>query len=171
MRKLLTKTAMLELWRLVRADEPLRLDCTLTRTDAVDRDSILEAEMRAWYLNLLDCAPVEFLAPIDMAIKAEIRTDGCLTIVTAPDQVRRILGVRFAGWAAAVAPTDSLADVKARAGNPFWTEPVVANSSARSVVVANASGELVELMCAADLSEEAYCFDDRALEKLLPPGF
>lgn len=171
MKKLLTKAAMLDLWRLLRADEPLRLDCTLTRTDGVDRDAMFEAEMRAWYLRLLDTAPAEFLAPVNTAVKAEVSESAStgLTIVTAPEESRRVLALKFDGWHSPVVPNSSVDDVTAYAANPFCRTPMAARHSARTILVANASGVLSELSCAVDLGQDAYCFDERALELIMKP--
>ncbi len=166
MKKLLTKSEMLDLWRLMRADEPLRLDCTLTRTDGVDHSFRLETEMRAWYLALLDLAPEEMLTPINMAAKASITSANGLLIITAPEEVRRVLSLKFSGWDAPIAPDSLVTTVIDYASNPFCTIPIAARQSARTILINNAKGELTELNCAVDLGEDTYCFDDRALEQL-----
>lgn len=170
MKKLLTKSAMLDLWRLMRADEPLRLDCTLTRTDGVDYDQRLETEMRTWYLALLDEGAEELLAPVNIAAKALLNTsaDG-LTVITVPEEVRRVLSLKFSDWDSPIIPDSEASEVINRAANPFCHQPMAACQSPRVILVSNARGELTELNCATDLGEETYCFDDRALEQLLNP--
>lgn len=55
----LTRQEMLAQWKLRRALEPLRADCTAQRNDGIDLDRYLTEEMRSWYLRMLDTAPVE----------------------------------------------------------------------------------------------------------------
>lgn len=167
MKKTLTKSEMLELWRVIRTGEPLRLDCTVTRTDGADYDALLSAEMRAWYLHLLDCGAEELLAPIDMASAAAVEAgEEGLKVVKAPADVRRILRLRFESQPSAIAPTADEATVRACGANHFCRRAVAARVGPRTVVCSGVSGQLKELTCAMDFGEETYLFDDRALETI-----
>lgn len=159
---------MLDLWRLMRADEPLRLDCTLTRTDGIDLDSQLEAEMRAWYLSLLDFGPEEFNAIINAAAKASVTTHNNLTVISAPDEVRRILSLKFSNWPAPVKPSHSACLVKQLADNPFCTKVAAACINPRTIIVCgDCSNQLTELNCTVDLGDDMYSFDDSALQQIV----
>ncbi len=171
MKRNLTKSAMLELWKTMRAGEPLRLDCTLTRTDGADYDRALEAEMRAWYLHLLDCGDESMLAPIEMGAAAEVSPGATgLAVVRAPEGVRRILRMRFEGWDGAIAPDADEATVRACAANPFCRRPLAARISPGAVIASGASGRLVELTCAMDFGEDSYVFDDKAIKSMIDYG-
>lgn len=166
MKKTYSESAMLELWRLLRAAEPLRLDCTVGRTHGVDMDAIYKNRMRGWYLNLLDRGREEFLAPENVAEGARVERQGNLTVIAAPEGVRRILRLRFASWPAAIAPRADEATVRARAGNHFSKRPLAALLAPRLVAASGASGQLVELIAAVDHGPQIYCFDDSALLSL-----
>lgn len=155
---------MLRLWRQMAAIEPLRLDCTVERTDGPDIDAGLKREMRAWYLNLLDSGPVSALAPVDLASTAAVEksTDG-LTVITAPADARRILSVRFSGWSAPIVPEEAPANALANAANPYLRRPRVYRLSPGSVAVGGASGTLQTLMCAVDHGPQVYVLDDSFL--------
>ena len=66
MKMSLTKDEMLVLWRNLRMAEPLRLDCAVARTDGTDQTAALEAEMRAWYLNLLSEGDARLIVAVDV---------------------------------------------------------------------------------------------------------
>lgn len=165
MKRTLTRAEMLELWRNYRTGEPLRLDCTVTRTDGTDFDAVLAAEMRSWYLALLDAGDESLLAPVDMAPTAIIATspEG-LTVIRAPQDVRRILRVRFAGWPAELAPDADEAEVRARAANPYSRRPAIARTSAGELIVSGAVGMLTNLICTVDHGPQTYVLDDKALD-------
>lgn len=166
MNKPRTESEMLELWRLIRAAEPLRLDCTVTRTDGIDSDAIFRAEMRAWYLRLLDGAPPEMLQPVDMAAAAEVSSPGSLTLIKAPAGVRRVLSLRFSDMAAPIVPDAAPRLVRSRAANPFCRRPLAARIGPTLIIAAGVSGTLAELSCAYDFGPDNYLFSDRALETI-----
>jgi|GEM_PF-6171539 len=66
MKRTLTRAEMLELWRNYRTGEPLRLDCTVTRTDGTDFDAVLAAETSAaaaaWISGAPGAGPAPFCA-------------------------------------------------------------------------------------------------------------
>lgn len=95
----LTTDEMLVQWKLHRGFAPLRADCVIERTDGVDLDAILRLEMRDWYLNLLDNAPIEMLAPTDIKNSIAImkQSDGS-GVVTLPENCRRVVEFQLKGW-------------------------------------------------------------------------
>lgn len=165
MKRTLTRSEMLALWRNYRTGEPLRLDCTVERTDGTDYDALLTAEMRAWYLELLDSADEALLAPVELAAQAAVGSapSGVVT-VTAPADVRRIVRLQFAGWGAPVEPVAAPAAVARAAANPYCRRPVAARLSPRQVAVGGARGALTSLVCAVDPGPESYILDDKALD-------
>jgi hypothetical protein len=169
MKLTLTRSQMLDLWRRIRAVEPLRLDCTVERTDGVDLDATLTNEMRAWYLHLLHTAPPSMLCPMDMTAQARVVAagDGSAASVSLPAEsgVVRVLAVRFSAWPAAVAPCAAVERVMRLAANPFCSEMREAAVTPDGAVVASGAqgATLTELLCVVDHGEEVYQFDDSAL--------
>lgn len=165
MKKTLTKDEMLSLWSVSRAAEPERLDCTVSRTDGIDYRGILEREMRAWYLRLLDCGREELIAPRNVAEECEEETycDGRLAVITAPEGVRRVLRVKYSGWPTPIVPDAAEAEVRAHAGNPFCMRPVAARLSPQVILVSAPRGNLTQIISAVDPGEDTYIIDDKAL--------
>lgn len=167
MKKVLTRSEMLDLWRTLRAAEPLRLDCTVSRLDGPDYEAALTAEMRAWYLDLLDRGPESALAPVDTAPRAQMSTLDGLTLIEAPADCRRILRVGFAGRPDPLVPDGDPEAVRRMAANPFCRRTAAARTGPRSVIVCGARGALTRLECAVDHGEQSYIFDDSALSLIL----
>lgn len=164
MKKTLSQAEMLELWRQLKAVEPLRLDCSVCRTDGVDADAILAGRMRSWYLDLLDCGDERYLAPADVAAMASVSSGTCgITLVEAPADVRRVLRLRFAGWDGYVVPDTAPDVLRAAAANPFMRRPAAARLSPRLLAVGGAAGTLASLVCAVDHGPQVYSFDDSAI--------
>ncbi len=164
--KTLTDSEMLEIWRRARADGPLRLDCTVDRTDGPDVDAILTDEMRAWYLSLLDSAPVSRLALCNNAELARINAaDDGILMLTAPAGCRRIISVFFDGWniPVSVEPRHAL---PSSLRNPFCRRPRAFALAPDRIAVIGASGKLKEMNCAMDISDKVYIFDDSALNDI-----
>jgi hypothetical protein len=174
MKLTLTRSQMLEMWRRIRAVEPLRLDCTVERTDGVDLDAMLADEMRAWYLHLLHTAPTSMLCPMDMTAQARVVAAGdgvaaASVSLPADGGVVRVLAVRFAGWKAAVAPCSTVERVMRLAANPYCTGLSEAALTPDGAVVASGvqgAAALTELLCVVDHGEEVYQFDDSALTEI-----
>lgn len=66
---------MLDLWRLAAGLVPAEAEASVERFDSLDIDRRLEIAMRAWYLDLLDNAPVRYLAPGDISRRLVWRRD------------------------------------------------------------------------------------------------
>lgn len=162
MKVTLTRGQMLAKWRTIRAVEPQRLDCSIHRVDGPDVDAILEAEMRSWYLDMLDHADVRLLVTAQLA--SEAQTESCspagVVIVTPPAGTRRVLSVGF-GHEAPVAPDGTVGRVVAAANNPMWGRTAAAMLPDGRVMAAPASGRaLTDLTVIADPGPEIYEFDD-----------
>lgn len=95
----LSTEEMLYQWRLRRALLPMREDCAVTRYDGIDIDPLLRLQMRDWYLNLLDTAPVELLTLTDIAADITTSRDSSgITTVKLPERCRRIIEFRLEEW-------------------------------------------------------------------------
>lgn len=162
MKKSLTRNEMLNLWRNLRMAEPPRLDCAVERTDGPDFTAWLEAQMRAWYLRLLDCGDLRHVCPIDVASTAIVMGAELKTIEASPS-ARRILSVEFSGWDAPVPVNASESQVRAAAANPYWRRPLVAAIAPNRAIVAGARGTLKALNAILDPGPDSYVFDDSAL--------
>lgn len=170
MKKSLTKGEMLDLWRNLRMAEPLRLDCAVARTDGTDLSAAIEAEMRAWYLQLLDRGDPALIVPVDVAPTAIVSTAASgLTLIGVSASSRRILQVRFSGWDAPLTPDATPEEVRLASANPYFKRPMVAAIGNDRVAVSGAEGTLSALMVALDPGPDSYIFDDAALKELIIP--
>lgn len=161
----LTESDMLKIWRRARAIEPLRLDCTADRTDGPDVDSILVDQMRTWYLDLLDNAPLSKLVQVECVDSASVSfSDSGLAVVSAPESCRRIVSVRFSDWDFPVGVSDS--PVPLSAANPFCRRPAAFRIAPSRIAVIGTSGNLSELKCILDISDKMYIFDNSALSSI-----
>lgn len=174
----LTREEMLVRRRLAGGFEPLRTDCTVEDTAGTDIDSLLEQELRGRYLELLDSAPEEYLAPSDVAAETAVApyADGG-SLLAPPPGCRRVLRVRMAGWekAAEVLPMAQAAGVEARQRNPY-----TAASAAMPAALGLPDGRVAvwpgaasaETVCAVcDAGSEVYNIDERALAVLCKSEF
>lgn len=91
---------MLAQWKLRRGFEPLRADCVISRADGIDLDALHRLEMRDWYLNLLNTAPVEMLALTDITSEIAViptENDGVGTVLL-PESCHRLVEFQLNGW-------------------------------------------------------------------------
>lgn len=162
MKQTLSQSQMLEIWKRNRMVEPLRLDCTVQRTDGPDVDAMLIEEMRSWYLNLLDFGPESAIIPCDVTETCTVESlDHGNAVITAPEGCRRILSVWFAGWDFPLKVTDSPTPADS---NPYCRRPAAYRLAPDRIAVSGTSGNLREVKCALDVSPQIYIFDDSALK-------
>lgn len=161
----LTREEMLALWRRMRTVEPLRLDCSVGRTDSVDIDAILDGEMRLWYLNMLDSADPDLLPVENVADAADCSTAAPSSVMTVrlPEQVRRVVSVRFSQWESPIAPDADPEQVRRCAANPLWHRPLAGAISRHTLTVCQPGGSLEEIMAVTDPGPETYIFDESLL--------
>lgn len=178
MKLTLTAAEMLDLWRLRRALLLLREDCAVERRDGIDLDRLLHAELRAWYSNLLDTAPVEMLVLTDIArdVAPALHADGHLT-VTLPTGCRRVVEVEVEGWSRAATLTASDTPLALRQDNPYCRgrvdAPVAVVHPERLVLYSAPPGDvkprLRRLLCIMEPEEGMYELDERAISLIPPP--
>lgn len=95
----LDRAHMLEAWKLHRTFNPVRDDAEITRTDGVDLDDLLSAEMDLWYGNLLLTAPESLLVPHDLSPDVPIPLpEKGSTVLRLPDDVVRVLEIKLSSW-------------------------------------------------------------------------
>lgn len=175
MRITYTSQLMLEEWKLRRAIGPLRADCTVTRSDGIDLDALLTAEMRGWYLRLLDTAPAEMLAPEDISARVSVTVgpgEDSLT-VTLPPECRRVLWVRLKEWAEAATPQPADTLRNRRAANPYTRpdrhRPEVTVTGPATLTLRPATSAIPQcIMAVMDHGDDTYTLDQRALELITP---
>ena len=166
----LTRDEFLALWRILRGYSPLRTDTSVQRSDGMDLDPILLAEMDDWYLRLLLEADTAMLAPEDMAASVDMPVpDGGAVTLALPPEVVRVLAVKLSGWSR---PACILRDPDSRralmqqhpytracAGSPV---AVMHTDGVLSLYPASQTDRLVTLSCAVRRDGE-YVFDSAAL--------
>lgn len=95
----LSASEILSLWKLNRLYEPPRIDCSITRIDSVDTDSIVDFAIRRWYLEMLDSLPAEALPIVDVTSELALsRTPSGAGLVSLPDSVYRLSAIRLNSW-------------------------------------------------------------------------
>lgn len=173
MRLELTKPEMLALWKRRHFLEPLRADCTIQRSDGVDLDTIVQEEMRLWYLKQLAEAPVELLAPEDLTMTAKVRrsTQGT-ALITLPENVVRVVAVKLGGW-------ERPARVMTNGNQPYRGNPFAVGGVAHPVAVVLPGNTLelfspesphtipvVDLLVViTDPGPDTYIMDERLIER------
>lgn len=170
-----TREEMLDLARELLGFDHKRTDCLAVQTDGIDPTTLIERELRNWYLDLLDHGPVSSLAPTAVAVVAS-RPAGHSsgTRLAVPTNCRRVLTVHLAGWQRAVTPlgAEKCASTVARQLNPYTRASVDS-----PVAVVSADGSLLAwpepaengtttVTGAVDSDPETYIFDDSALASL-----
>lgn len=175
----LTKEEMLAQWMLRRHLEPVRADCVVERSDALDLETICAMEMRGWYLDLLATATPNLLAPCDIAADCEVEAapDGYSVEIWLPDNVVRPLSARLAGWMRSAAVDDGTVESAVRCASRFS-----AGGIANPVALVEPGGRLrlfsrpssrrapvlESLVAVIDEGERFYSFDERALALIKP---
>ena len=172
MKRVLSKSEMIDLWLLRKGFEPLGATA-VTRQDGIDLRRTAEEEIRVWYARLLDTAPAEWLVPVNYAsqITPMALADGRVAL-TLPTDCRRLLSLRLSTWAAgAVLVGPETAEAR-RQGNPLWrsdAERPVAVVDGRRVLTTRPEGSftIVEALGVAEPTGLTYSFDDAALDNEL----
>lgn len=169
-----TREEFLDYWRMMRGFAPLRNDAVVTRTDGIDFDPMLEAEMDAWYRQLVrDGDPASLVAEElagDIVLPAP--ADGCVT-VSLPPGALRVLYVRLSGWRCpAAVVTDPDSAVALRQLHPYTRAgadrpvAVLYPDGRLALYPASGSDTLESLECAM-LCDDEFVFDSSALN-LIP---
>ena len=86
----MSRQEFLSRWRALRGYAPLRNDVSLSRSDGLDFDARLEAEMDGWYRRLVLEGDEPLLAPEELAADVSLSApaDGCVTLTLPPHVAR-----------------------------------------------------------------------------------
>lgn len=109
----LSRSEMLELWRLVRHLEPLRTDATVTRSDGLNLSALVENSVDRWYERLLLESPEEDIPLVNLSADSRVTTapDGVVK-VELPERCLRVFSATLQGWTRpAVITDDPLSDL------------------------------------------------------------
>lgn len=167
---------MLATWRLLRGYEPLRNDASVTRTDGIDLDRLLELEMEAWYRNALATARPEMLEPRNIAsqVSYTLNPDRSMTIPL-PDNVVRVTGVKLDCWARGARllypATDEIeidrqASPYARAGAASPVAVVDGGELRLYSIPAGVSDPLITLLDVIARDDDSYSFNPSLLNTI-----
>ncbi len=171
----LTREEMLELWRLRRHLEPLALPASVTRTDGLDTETLIETEMNRWYEEQLLTLPADRLPLNDVAQECEItiQPDGSW-LVTLPPTVMRVVAVKIDGWLKeATIVTDPASPLAHAQLNPFSRgnryNPVVVMQQNRMLIYTPPPGasQLKKVICVTRPADRTYILT----RTMMPPLF
>lgn len=132
---------LLELYAGLRHHETGRDDCQVTLLPAPGTGASLRRllidEMHAWYLRMLDSAPVHLLPVLDYSGQCvAARSPQGAVRLTLPATVRRVVSLRIDGWERdAQLITDPSSPLALRQANPY-----ACGSTAHPVAVAQEDG-------------------------------
>ena len=169
----LTDAQMLGHWRRHRGLEDARADCSIELFEGMDINTALRVEMRQWYLNLLDTAPLRYLQLTDISSRLTFTPTATAGVWTAalPVDVRRLITLTLEG--AAPADVEEANPTGRRAvlnSNPYVRacrhRPTVTVSADRTVTVVCNTLHLppvIAAMAVVDPGDELYTFDESAL--------
>ena len=165
----LSTDEMLSQWRMRRALEPLRSDCTVERIDGIDLDSFLMMEMRDWYLNLLDTAPPHLLTLTDITSKVSLsKNDDLSATIRLPQRCRRVIELTLDSSPSPVKITTPNSPLTICQQNPFsrsgTASPIAIHSNDSLIIHAgNNDFNIVQLLCVMEPDEGLYELDEAAL--------
>lgn len=159
---------MLGHWRSARGLEPERGDCSVEIFDGADVTARLATEMRQWYLNLLDTAPLRYLTLTDIAAKVHPVVTEIQGLWTAhlPRDVRRTVSLLLEG-APAPAPVLAADRLPGRVYNPYVrgcdAAPRAFAVDGILYIYSSRMPVLKALTAVIDPGDEEYVFDESAL--------
>lgn len=165
---------MLAQWRTALGIDTHRADSSVVRVDGIDLDAHIALRMRAWYLDLLDTAPLDRLELSDIAPAVTAHNEGRTLTAILPDVCRRVADIRLEGWERSVAPiTDSRAETAlAMAASPYaapgCAEPVAVLSGRRLICCPGGTGRIASLRAVVDPGPETYILHESLLASI--PG-
>lgn len=162
---------MLAQWKLRRGFAPLRSDCVITRHDGIDLDALHRLEMRDWYLDLLDTAPVNLLALTNIAGDIAVVAHGDNTAaVTLPENCRRVVEFQLGGWkrpAVITQPGSALALLQSNRYSRGGSEnPVVVRHGNRLLIYSlpkDGAVAITRAMAVMEPADGTYEMDEAAL--------
>ncbi len=168
----LTRSQMLARWRLHRGYDIPHYDSETSRTDGIDLDEILSAEMDEWYSNLLRTAPLSRLVPVEKAGVVSVPGPGSAEMrLRLADTTVRIAGVRLSSWRYAATIVDDPASPQAlRQLHPYTRATVSAPVAVFDPVGKtldlypyDSDVDILETLTVIEHSTDSFSFDSSAL--------
>ena len=165
------ETRMLEAWRRRQGILPLRDDMSVVRTDGLDFSDRLRAEMDAWYVRLLEKAPVDFLAPEDCSDLPVTQAGGALC-VSVPEGTVRVVAAKLSGWGCSARVVGEGTPAARMQAHPFTRAcreaPVAVFDRATGVLklFPAAPGDTLQRLDLVVRRQGEYAFDRAALDFL-----
>lgn len=171
----LTRAQMLERRRISGGLEPLRSDCSIEYTDGIDIDRLLEQQLRARYVWMLDHADPSMLAVESVGGIKESAAPHGGSKLRLPPSCRRALDVELDGWEvpAHILPSDMFGTILSLQANTFRAAKArhpVAVTSPGGDIYAWPGGQLRQLNGISDPGDDSYILDESGLSYLLDYG-
>lgn len=171
---LLTHDQMMAHWRRAHGYEPERADCSVEVFDGVDATPRLALEMRQWYLDLLDNAPVTLLCPHDVAGTEAREVRSGVWALALPAAARRVLSLTVAGSAVPVRVLSHDRDrgtaawrrLRCLLTNPYAPapqQPLAIADGSQIMVYCPTRPQVTAIRVINDPGDEVYEFDESAL--------
>ena len=164
---------MLRLWRIAAGLEPLRADCTVEIIEGIDTDAMIRHHMRAWYLKLLDTAPVQLLPVADIAPDLHLaHAPGGAATATLPSRARRLIDIRLSSWMQPAIPHADPAATLRLAVNPYCApgpHSPACTATGRHLLLTPARADtdtVVRAMAVTDPGPDAYILDETLLHTI-----
>lgn len=180
----LTLREMLDYRRKCAGFGPLESQWDIERYDTADIDGIVEAQLRLWYLDLLDKGDERYVEYTDISPMSEvIEVIGRTATIAVPPEAHKILHARLPGWER---PAKALYGEDAylchlRQLNPYTAatnaNPVCYRLDGCNVYAAPAGANAAEdvvvdmLLATYDYGKNIYCFKEAALSTMPDIGF
>lgn len=172
MKLLLSKSELAREWRLRACPEKVVSDYSITRTDGMDIDDILDAQMDDWYRHLLHNADLDLLNPIEISDRCSLTEteDGC-GYLTLPAGVLKVVTVEMEGWTGVPTITaDRNSRIAKLQQSPYskgTADSPVAVVSERRIDLYPVSGTLLSVHAIIDLPE-IYVLDSASFATIKP---
>lgn len=116
-----TAAQMLRIWRRHLGLDSVRVDCTVEAFDGADIDALITDAMRAWYLELLDTAPLHLVPTGRATVRSTSVLANSLMHITVGPEVRRVVDIESPRWSrpAAIMARAGMEVVMSRAMSPY----------------------------------------------------
>lgn len=164
-----TLNQMVTLWRQRAGLIPLRTDCTIEVEEGIDVDRALTARIRQWQLRALDTAPTNLLEVKDIADMCSARrTTQGTTVITLPDDCRRVVAVQMASWRLPLAPISAeQAQVSSvMPDNRYAAATPTAIASPGMLTIYPAEAAVAAIYAIMDPGPETIVCDERLLDTI-----
>lgn len=163
-----TKSEMLAHWRRAFSLDASNAGVDIESFEGIDSTAELLVRMRAWYLNLLDSAPLHLIPVESLSLTASLRQGAVLARAQLPAATRRVVWVEHDSWLAGTVPlpaekaTHALRRLASPYARPGEGEPI-AVTYRNYVDFAPAPSLTINVRAVVDPGPEVYELDDSLL--------